>query len=326
MKRFFKLLAVNIIVLIVFLLGFELALRCFWKMSLLKGEIYRTSPDRALRYELKPNLKTRYENYEVITNSAGFRGREYHVQKEKGSYRIVVIGDSVAFGKFVSEATLASRLELALNNFCPKKKFEVLNMGVEGYNSVQELEMLKVKGLKYNPDLVIVYYCFNDPDYPEYYFKKNFINRHSLLARYVYYRFKKYLVKRDRLRRGVKSIEENFQYLYSTESWQRTKEVILEMGDLTASRGIKMLLLIAPEMSEPVKDFKDGYPFWYINDKLDGIKRPNITVIDPLREFSRRNLKKDEVAAWSYPNVAANDIISEYIIRESQAQNINFCN
>ena len=184
-----------------------------------------------------PNTHTKFEGFDVLINSDGFRSREHSLQKEKNTYRIVLLGDSVAFGRLMPfEHGLSNRLEIALKNFCPQKNFEVLNMGVEGYNSIQELEMLKTKGLKYNPDLVIVYYSFNDPDYPEYYFKKNFVNRHSVLARYIEYKIKKYMIKRDRIRKNIKSIPENFRYLYSTECWQFAKNALLEMGDLTKKK------------------------------------------------------------------------------------------
>lgn len=327
MKRFLKILSVNIIIFVILLLMFEIGLRLFWRMSTLKKDIYQTSANRTLRYELKPNTHTKFEGFDVAINSDGFRGKEYPLKKEKNTYRIVLLGDSVAFGRLIPfEHGLSSRLEIALKDFCPQKNFEVLDMGVEGYNSSQELEMLKIKGLKYNPDLVIVYYSFNDPDYPEYYFKKNFLNRHSMLARYISYKIKKYMVKRDRIRKNIKSIPENFRYLYSTESWQFAKNALLEMGDLTAKRGIKMVLLIGLELSEPVIDFREGFPFWYIIDILENIKHNNIIIISPIREFSRRNLNKSELTAWSYPNLKANDIIVEYTLKKIQENNIKLCN
>ena len=330
MKKFLKVVGINILVLIIFLLLFEVGLRLFWEMSALKVKegLYQRSPNRILRYELKPNLKTMYAGHELATNSEGFRGPEYSIQKEKNTYRVIFIGDSVAFGKFVSfEDTLSHRLELGLSHYCPQREFEVFNMGIEGYNSTQELELLRTKGLKYNPDLVIVYYCLNDPDYPEYYFKKNFINRHFLLTRYILYRVKKHWVKTDRRKRGFEDISGGeFNYFYSMDCWQYAKEAILKMGDLCASRGIKMVLLIVPEMSDPVKDFKEGYPFWYINDMLEAVEHDNIIVIDPIREFSRRNLSKDEVRVWNYPNLKANNIISEYTLKKLQEHNINLCN
>lgn len=326
MNKFLKVIIVNLLILAAFLLIFEMALRIFWRMSALKEGIYRVSQNKTLRYELKPNIRATYACKEIITNSAGFRGQEFSIQKNPGVYRIILIGDSVAFGKLLSfEDTIGERLKSALAAACPAKKFEVFNMGVEGYNSIQELELLKTKALKYNPDLVIVYYCFNDPENPEYYFKKNFLTLHSQLARYILHKSQKYKFKKEKKKKGIKNIEENFRYLYSTDCWKHTKEAIMEMGDLTAAKGIKMILLIVPEMSAPVKDFGDGYPFLYINEKLEGIKHSNITVIDPIREFSRLGLKKEGLVAWAYPIREANDIIAGYTIAKFKENNINFC-
>ena len=315
MKNFAKFAAYNILWIIVFLLLFEAALRVFWKMSPLQGEIYRASANKTLRYELKPGADTVYEGQPVRINSDGFRDREYALQKPPHTYRIVVLGDSVAFGRFnLPEDNLARRLEARLNSACPGRSFEVLNMGVEGYNTVQEAELLKAKALKYAPDLVIVYYSLNDADYPEYYFEKNFLNRHFLSARYIQYQRKKIMVRKDRKLKGVKTDEEGINYLYRTQCWDYTKKTLLEMGDTCAAGGARMALLVFPEMSEQVRDFQDGFPFWHIIEKLESLKHPNILVITPVREFARRGLKKDDLRNWTYPNLKATDIIVEYAL------------
>ncbi|MFH1655711.1 MAG: hypothetical protein ABH954_03780 [Candidatus Omnitrophota bacterium] len=326
MKKILKLVLVNILVLFGLLLLFEVGLRLFWNMSAKEGELYQRSKNRILRYELKPNAKIKERHHEVIVNSDGFRDKEYPLEKPEGTFRIVVIGDSVTFAKgFKSEETLPKILEAKLNTSCPEKKFEVLNMGTEGYNSIQELEMLKTKGLKYNPDLVFIYYCLNDPDYPEYYFEKNFFNRHFVLARYILYKTKKHRVKTERRLKGIKNEADSLRYFYTTSCWQNTKDAILEMGDLTKSKGIRMILLIAPEMSKVVEDFREGYPFWWINEMVENIKHDNIVIIDPIREFSMRNLKKGDLQHWYYPNVEAKNIIADYALEKLKENNINLC-
>jgi hypothetical protein len=137
---------------------------------------------------------------------------------------------------------------------------------------------------------------------------------------------KKHQIKKDRKKRGVVTQPENFKYLYTTECWQNTKGAVMEMAELSAAKGARMVLLIAPEMSEAVKDFREGYPYWYINEMLEGIKHNNIVVIDPIREFSRLDLKKKEIANWTYPNAQANDIIANYVIQELQKSGIKLCN
>lgn len=312
--------------LLALLLLVEMGLRAFWKMSPLQGEIYRTSANKVLRYELKPNADTLYEQMPVRINSDGFRDKEYSLKKSARTFRIVVLGDSVAFGRFNQpEDNISRRLEAQLAALCPSRKFEVLNMGVEGYNTVQEAEMLKVKALKYGPDLFILYYSLNDADYPEYYFEKNFLNRHFILARYLLYQKKKIMIRKDRKLKGVRTDEEGINYLYDTECWDYTRQTLLEMGDMTAERGIRMVLLIFPEMSEQVKDFGGGFPFWHIIEKLEALGHPNILVIAPVREFARRGLNKDELRNWTYPNLKATDIIAEYAIGKMRDNGVDFC-
>jgi lysophospholipase L1-like esterase len=42
------------------------------------------------------------------------------------------------------------------------KAVDVMNFGVSGYNTQQEVETLRDKGLVYRPDLVVLSYCLND--------------------------------------------------------------------------------------------------------------------------------------------------------------------
>ncbi len=96
------------------------------------------------------------------TNSQGFRGtKEYSVPKPQGVYRIIVLGDSVTLGHGVEdEETFSSRLEQQLSHHRPT---EVINMGVSGFGTAEELIQLRNIGWKYDPDLVILAYFPNDP-------------------------------------------------------------------------------------------------------------------------------------------------------------------
>jgi hypothetical protein len=96
------------------------------------------------------------------TNSAGLRGaKEYAPIKPAGTYRIIVLGDSVALGHGVGdEETFAALLERALT---PIRPTEVLNLGVSGYGTAEELIQLRHVGLSYQPDLVVLAYFPNDP-------------------------------------------------------------------------------------------------------------------------------------------------------------------
>ncbi len=44
-------------------------------------------------------------------------------------------------------------------------EFEIVNAGIPGYTTYQELEFLKIYGLEMNPDMVILGFVFNDVYY-----------------------------------------------------------------------------------------------------------------------------------------------------------------
>lgn len=128
------------------------------------------SNDPILERELRPNFSQLFDGsivkfpkvVNVTINSNGFRGKEYSIEKPNNTIRVLVLGDSVAFGWGVNEnETFSVVLEKMLNSDA-QKKYEVLNLAVPGYNTEQEVEMLKTKGLKYNPDIIIIAYHRND--------------------------------------------------------------------------------------------------------------------------------------------------------------------
>lgn len=97
----------------------------------------------------------------IRINREGFRDREHTIPKPPGTLRIAVLGDSVAAALQVPmEQTAWAILEQRLSG-CPVlqgKKAEVLNFGVDGYGTAQELLTLRHHVWKYAPDIVLL--CF----------------------------------------------------------------------------------------------------------------------------------------------------------------------
>lgn len=83
----------------------------------------------------------------------------YSTNKKEGVYRIITLGDSFTFGMNVStEQNWTEIIEEQLNKNCinnSMKKFEVINLGVSGYDTRYATERFIQKGKKYSPDLVI---------------------------------------------------------------------------------------------------------------------------------------------------------------------------
>lgn len=126
------------------------------------AENFRLSQNPKLRYELVPG--SHYLGAEI--NAAGFRGRQYDLDKGDPVFRIACIGDSICFGfgARVGE-TFSDYLERMLNEFFAGdgQRFEVLNFGVTGYDTPQIIENYRVRARAYDPDLVIYAYTINDP-------------------------------------------------------------------------------------------------------------------------------------------------------------------
>ena len=101
----------------------------------------------------------------VVRNSFGFRDIERQHNKAHGVQRIIVIGDSVAFGAGL--ANVEDRFSEQFNKLINQERaseYEVINAGHQNTHTLQHIETLK-QMLEFNPDMVILLYVFNDMDY-----------------------------------------------------------------------------------------------------------------------------------------------------------------
>lgn len=113
-------------------------------------------------YRQKPSLDLDLGSYRLRTNRLGFRGPEIEREKPEGTFRILILGDSVCYGTGVNdEVTFVRRWEADLNRR-GSRRFEVVNTGHPMYDTNQELAVLKDAGLALQPDLVLLVYVVND--------------------------------------------------------------------------------------------------------------------------------------------------------------------
>lgn len=131
--------------------------------------VYPTSFDEYRLYEYLPGrqkldlLPSRITGT-LRTNALGMRDREYPAEKPPGSFRILALGDSVTFGVQVPVAdTWENQLERALGSRGPPgESFEVLNLGVPGYNTEQSWLRYQRRGAQLGADLVLLQWGSND--------------------------------------------------------------------------------------------------------------------------------------------------------------------
>jgi lysophospholipase L1-like esterase len=120
----------------------------FWKYDPLLG--WAHEPGQAGIFET-PQFRTL-----VRINNNGLRDRPHSYERQNNIERILVLGDSFAWGYGVEESERFSQLlEKSLD-------VEAINAGVSGYSTDQELLWYQNEGIKYETDLVIVELAGND--------------------------------------------------------------------------------------------------------------------------------------------------------------------
>ncbi|MEZ4771423.1 MAG: GDSL-type esterase/lipase family protein [Caldilineales bacterium] len=122
-------------------------------------------PDPATGWSLQPGATGRWfnpqmeYNVDVAINDDGLRDApRATLDKPAGVTRILLLGDSYVEGLRVPlEQTFGKVLEAQLNVDAPAgRRFEVVNAGVSGWGTDQELLWLRQHGAAYAPDLVLL--------------------------------------------------------------------------------------------------------------------------------------------------------------------------
>jgi len=197
------------------------------------GKFARPSTDAALYYELAPDRNG--------VNHAGYRGPLYPEEKPDSVRRVVAVGNSTAFGLGVKDAdTYLRRLETMLNEIADRP-VQVVNLAVPGYNTGQELEMLRARGLRFHPDLVILGYDHNDPKpilgrerppMPDDYGKNPL---HSELVRYLARKF----YSRPELRLGKVD-----GHVTHGRQWDEHLKALAGIGELCRAQGVPVVVVV----------------------------------------------------------------------------------
>jgi hypothetical protein len=126
-------------------------------------------PDATLGTKLIPGASGWWTQEEheftvpIRINAEGRRDVDRPVQKARGTYRILLLGDSFVEAMHVPlEDTFARRLESELTRDA-KANIEVISMGVSGYGTASEYLWYRDAGRRYQPDLVLLaFYPGND--------------------------------------------------------------------------------------------------------------------------------------------------------------------
>lgn len=229
-----------------------------------------------------------------LHNSVGWRDVEHSLEKPPGTFRVLGLGDSYLWGQGVKlEDICLNRLGRELNQHLAPTRVETINSGMFALNTVQELESLRTKGLRYDPDLVILHFVPNDveadiqspgvivdffTDYTATYQRPDWLSGRSHAWGWARQRFLRAVKGGAYVRQSVRRFgEENAQ-------WEACRQALIDIRDLCREHRTGLLVVIFPFFHELDGD----YPFQPIHDAVRShCEQAGIPVLD-LRETYRR--------------------------------------
>ena len=288
-----------------------------WKYA---KKMKRISPIPGMGHEHIPNRSAKLMGVQVDINPQGLRDHTYPLAKEDGTYRILVLGDSMTFGWGGNfENTYPKTLERTLNEKRPKiktrskpiKKYEVINTGVGNYNTVQEFTYFRERGIKYDPDMVLLGFYLNDAEETPVRVG-GFIRENS-------YAFILLGQSWDVVMRGLnrrKPYEQYYLDLYSdtAKGWIACKEALQDLVALCKKNNIDLRIMIIPELHSP----NENYRFGKVHSLVSEVgKRSGTPVFDLLPAFQG----VDPPSLWvtrgdPHPSDKAHDIIAQAIYNQ----------
>jgi hypothetical protein len=160
------------LMMVAFLMGIVL-FEVFMRLAGLSFPVFETF-DEIRGVKLVPGKEGWYrgegEAY-VRINSLGYRDREHALEKPKGTFRIAVLGDSFTEARQVPiEQTYWHHIGQELDH-CKAlsgRQIEVLNFGIGGYNTSQEVMTYDLDAKRFAPDLVLLgFFAGNDVQDPD---------------------------------------------------------------------------------------------------------------------------------------------------------------
>ncbi len=178
---------------------------------------------------------------------------------EGDGYRVLVVGDSVAFGSGVDyDKTLTPAMTASLSEAIGRP-VAVWNGAVPGYNTVQQAVMLDALAPRVRPDLVLVAFCMNDYLDPPRLTEGGRLdatapasNGSMPLTSYLW-RSRTLVFAKEKIKDLQKTYPEWFpvwthdiHYLTQRPGWNRAQEALLRIQESTRRNGAKLLLVIFP--------------------------------------------------------------------------------
>ena len=100
----------------------------------------------------------------ININNFGMRGSDITQDKPNDVYRIFLIGGSTLYGSGSTSdtTTIPGFLQERFDNSGIDQKIQVINAGIEGSSSLEEVPRIKNDLVNFDPDMIVIYHGTND--------------------------------------------------------------------------------------------------------------------------------------------------------------------
>lgn len=246
-----------------------------------KGKLTIASSNPILMWEYLPNSEYTAPKgqYTISTNRYGFRGEDRDLSTKKPTTtRVAFLGDSATLGLFVDdEETFVNKFEYYANNKSGNGSVESLNCAVDGYQTIQLLELLKTKVLALLPDTVVYVMHLNDFDF-----------EFSSSNKVLYFKRPDSFMWND-----IRNTIWPLFYDYYDYSFRRNKEAVFqavnEMSSLLREKDTDFIVVVLPVFLMKEENFVD-YPYWKLHQAIGQfLLREHIKNIDLAYSFRDEN-------------------------------------
>ena len=265
MKHLRNLLLISVPALTLTLLCMEAILRLGgYHPYYLDGKAFIPSKNTEIIWELRPGFHGLFAAVQIAINSQGFRGTELAQWDSASRFRVLVLGDSVAFGQGVPEgATLAEAVVARLEKNVGSHG-EAVNLGIPGYDTCQEYWTFKERGIPLKPNVVLLIYVENDTDPPVYQVIGDTIvspdvrtgvfgslmaaaRKHFYVYNFVWTRFQ--LLKQPRL--SIAGYHDVLMQKFNDRNvgWKRSKGCLSDITALARANSIRLIVVPNPVLS-----------------------------------------------------------------------------
>ena len=265
-------------------------------------------------------------------NSWGFRDTERERIKPDGTFRILVLGDSFTFGAGVKfkEQLYPALLEQKLNDSSLNARhFEVINTGLKGLSTADEIRYLLESGLELKPDLIIVGHVLNDAETPnlKHVIESKSRNATFLPAKYHRilnsYSFTYYLIRINVIKfvrsvadskKGLTDYDAYLESLYRGDNLIAYKRVVANLARICDKNGLAVLWVSFPRIWHARTT---PYPFLHVTDTVRGIALSNhFQFLDLQPAIKVADAQRLTVSAWDgHPNEVVHSIAAAEIYR-----------